>query len=48
MKRKIVRLLCEKGFWRMAYKISPSLAHWYAAVGFAEALQDGLRSDYHE
>lgn len=45
MKKQIVKFLCARGWWRLAYRISPSLAHYFAAVGFAESMQAGMKDD---
>ena len=45
MKNRIVKFLFARGWYRLAYKVSPSLAHYYAAVGVADALQRGLRGE---
>ena len=44
MKKRIVRFLARRGWWRLAYRISPSLAGYYAATGAMEAMAAGLAS----
>lgn len=38
MKKWIVRFLVRRGWWRIAYRISPSLAGYYAAAGAMKGL----------
>lgn len=43
MKKRLIKFLASLGWWRLAYRISPGLAHYYAGTLCAEGLTKGLK-----